>query len=285
MSAKDGITVTVYGLASSEDGVVRYVGQTTGQLDRRLIHHHYDAKKLGTIHKSNWIRRVIERGFEIQIVPIEENAPWGSAEIKWIAWYRQNGFDLVNTTDGGEGVVGYVRDEEWRARRSAAMKGRTSPRKGVKLSDETRAKISAVQKGKVISLEAREKISAALKGRKKSPEHIAKVAAANRKPAMPPPTQEELAKHKAEKSARLSQLRKGRKLAPDHKASIAAGLAKAYAAGRRGALSKLSDDDVREIRRLLDERVLTQRDIAERFRVGDAAISDIKHGKSYKYVK
>lgn len=285
MSTKDGITVTVYGLSSSEDDVVRYVGQTTGPLNQRLIHHHYDAQKLSTIHKSNWIRSVITRGYSIRIIPIEENAPWGTAEIKWIKFYRDAGLDLVNTTDGGEGVVGYIRDAEWRARRSASMKGRQSPRKGVKLSDETREKISVAQKGKVISAQTREKISAALKGRKKSSEHIAKVAAANRKPEQPPPTLEELVRRKAQRSANCSEWQKGRILPEEHKAKIAAGLSMAYANGRRGPMSKLTDDQVRQIRHLLLQPGVKQKDIAAQFKVSAAAISEINHNKSYRHVK
>lgn len=285
MGSKDGITVTVYGLASSEDGKLRYIGQTTGALNKRLIHHHYDAKKLSTIHKSNWIRSVIARGHKIVIFPIEENAPWGSAEIRWIKHYRELGCDLVNTTDGGEGVVGYIRTPEQRAAHADRMRGRTSPRKGVKASDETKARISSAQKGKKISPETREKISAALKGRKKSAEHVAKVVEALRKPK-PPLTDEEVAARKAEKFANLSARSKGKKLDSEHKAKISDGLARAYADGtRRGPKAKLSDEQVREIRALVREITANQKEIAERFCVSQAVISEIKTGKSYKHVK
>lgn len=242
MATKDGITVTVYGLASSEDGKLRYIGQTTGKLTRRLIHHHYDAKKLGTIHKSNWIRSVITRGFEVLIFPIEENAPWGEAEIRWIAHHRAAGVDLVNTTAGGEGVVGYVRTLEQRQAHGARMRGRQSPRKGVKLSEETRAKLSAVQQGKVISESTRAKISAALKGRIKTPEHIEKIAAANRKPPPPPLTDEQIAAKKAQKFANYSAASKGRVASAEHKARISEGLSKAYKDGRRSPRSKPAND-------------------------------------------
>ncbi len=214
MPEKKSITVTVYGLASSEDGKLRYIGQTTGALDRRLIHHRYDAKKLSTIHKSNWIRSVIERGFEIVIFPIECNAPWGTAEQRLIALHRKNGVDLVNTTDGGEGVVGYVRDAEWRAARSALMKGRTSPRKGMKSTDATRAKISAAQLGKAISLEQRAKISKKLTGRKQSPEHTAAATAARK--LVP------RAKLSMEHKEKLRQLNIGRKHSPESIAKMSA---------------------------------------------------------------
>lgn len=280
--------VTVYSLASSKDGVIRYIGQTTGRLDRRLIHHHYDAKQLSTVHKSNWIRSVVASGHEIVIAPIEEGAEWGVAEERWIAHYRGLGFDLVNTTDGGEGVVGYVRDQAWRDRRSALMKGRTSPRKGAKLSPETRAKISEVQKGRVVTEEQRAKISAALKGRKHSPEHIAKVAAANRARAKPKhvPTDEEIAAKKAQKFANLSARSKGKKLPAEHKAGISDGLLKAYAEGKRKApLAKLTDEQVVEIIGLLSRSIYSQQDIAKMYGVGASSISEIKYGRAYKHIQ
>lgn len=279
--------VTVYSLSSSKDGVIRYIGQTTGRLDRRLIHHHYDAKKLSTIHKSNWIRSVINAGHEVVISALEENAEWGTAERKWIAHYRSLGVDLVNTTDGGEGVIGYVRDQAWRDRRSALMKGRTSPRKGAKLTPEQRAQISERQKGRTLTDEQRAKLSAALKGKKKSPEHVAKIAAANRArhPPKPEPTEEEIAAKKAQKFANLSARSKGKKLPSEHKARIAAGLAEAYASGkRRGPQAKLTDDQVVAILGLLSRSIYSQQDIAKMYGVSASSISEIRSGKAYKHV-
>lgn len=279
--------VTVYSLSSSKDGVIRYIGQTTGRLDRCLIHHHYDAKKLSAIHKSNWIRSVINASHEVVIAPIEENAEWGTAERKWIAHYRGLGFDLVNTTDGGEGVVGYVRDQGWRDRKSASMTGQTSPHKGAKLSPETRAKISASQKGRVITDEQRAKISAAMKGRKKSPEHVAKVAASvrARNPPKMPLTEEEIAAKKAQKFANLSARSKGKKLPSEHKARISSGLFEAYASGkRRGPQAKLTDGQVAEIIGLLSRSIYSQQDIAKMYGVSASSISEIRSGKAYKNI-
>lgn len=276
--------VTIYTLASSEDGIVRYIGQTTGRLDKRLIHHHYDAKKLSAIHKSNWIRSVIRSGHTIVISAIEEQAEWGAAERRWIEEFRERGFDLVNTTDGGEGVVGYVRNAEWRARRSALMTGRASPLKGTKMSDEQRAKISAAQVGRVITPEQRAKISAALKGRKKTPEHIEKVAAANRKPKVEP-TAEEIEEKRLQKFSNLSARSKGKVLNSGHKAKISAGLADAYKNGRRPAMAKLTDDQVREIRLLLAGVTMSQREIADAYGISPGAMSELKNGKSYQHVK
>ena len=70
---------------------------------------------------------------------------------------------------------------------SARMKGRTAPNKGVPMSEEQKAKLSAARKGKPSNNKGKPspckgkpnlKISERLKGRKQSPEHIAKRVAA-----------------------------------------------------------------------------------------------------------
>lgn len=48
---------------------------------------------------------------------------------------------------------------------------------------------------------------------------------------------------------------------------------------------KLTEDDVREIRRHLSEGVLLQREIAERYRVCSSVIYDIAHGRSWVNVQ
>lgn len=303
-------TVTVYGLSSSEDDKIRYVGQTTRELKQRLIHHLYDAKTLNKIHKSNWIKKVLNDGYKINIFIIEENAIWAESEIKWIKYYRDEGIDLVNTTDGGEGVVGYVRDDAWRKRKSEQMKGKPSPRKGVKLSDETKAKISAAQIGKEITSETKAKISAALKGRNKSPEHIAKVVAANKGKKRGPlseehkdklsialtgrvMSQESIAKGvKTRKGFKHSQAtkdlwskqRKGKLHSEAQKQKISEGLKKAYKNGRANGMAKFTDDEVREIRKLLDEG-LTGKALSKKYNVSQSVISEIKRRVSYNHIK
>jgi hypothetical protein len=65
-------------------------------------------------------------------------------EIEFIALYgrinTKNGI-LANLTDGGEGVLGHKHSEESRRKNSESKKGKTSNRKGVKLSEETKQKM------------------------------------------------------------------------------------------------------------------------------------------------
>lgn len=92
----------IYGLFSTKDKIIRYVGQTMLQLKIRLKQHISDAlKKRTDTYKDRWIRKCYENGFEINIVPIEtvteENI--NEREIYWIKKIP----NLTNTTSGGEG--------------------------------------------------------------------------------------------------------------------------------------------------------------------------------------
>jgi hypothetical protein len=94
---------------------------------------------------------------------------WQAAEKKWIAQFRQAGYELVNATDGGGGMDGYQHSAEVRAKISTAHKAiadKTSARmKGSKHSAETRAKISAATKGRIRSAETCARLSAAANNR------------------------------------------------------------------------------------------------------------------------
>jgi len=91
-----------------------------------------------------------------------------------------------------EALKGKTKSEEHKRKLSEAGKGKTpwnkgktgvqkGSRLGVKVSVETRAKMSAAQKGKVMSDLQKEKISATLKGRKMSDETKRKMSEARKK--------------------------------------------------------------------------------------------------------
>ncbi len=81
---------------------------------------------------------------------------------------------LVNMTNGGDGVSGWVPSEESRKKMSEAHKGKTPSEenrrklsetsKGRTHSEETRRKLSDVNKGKTLSEEIRKKMSDSQKG-------------------------------------------------------------------------------------------------------------------------
>lgn len=100
---------SVYGLSSSEDDVVRYIGQTTKPLDRRLTQHSMAANSKQTQRSTlyAWIRKASRNGHIITIRLLEAECPWDEAERRWIADYRERyPGTLINLSDGGCGFSG-----------------------------------------------------------------------------------------------------------------------------------------------------------------------------------
>lgn len=160
---------------------------------------------------------------------------------------------------------------------------------GYLVSEAARAKISAAGKGRVTSDETREKLSAATKGKPKSEETRQRMmlaqralAAAN---AKPPPTEQELQERAAQKFANLSARSKGKTLDAGHKQKISAGLSASYQNGRKPARSKLTDEQVREIRLCIQHRSASGAELSRFYGVAQSVISEIRSGKSYQHVK
>jgi len=95
-------------------------------------------------HWSNIVSKLerIGSAYEIRIVEcgLTESEAF-DLEIKRIEFW-QDKVDLSNKTRGGEGVSGLIMSDESKAKMSAKKIGKPSPRKGVKLSNEQKIKIS-----------------------------------------------------------------------------------------------------------------------------------------------
>lgn len=270
MSEKQSITVTVYGLSSSEDGELRYIGQTIMSLAKRLSCHIADARKRSN-HRHHWINSVIAAGHQILISPLMKNAVLHEAEIETIAKYKALGYRLVNQTAGGEGTMGCVPTPEARKNISAAIKGKLK-------SKEHLANIGAAQRGKSrgpLSEATKAKLSIAGTGRMHSAESIKKMSAVQTGRTFSDTA-----------IAKMSATRKGRLLPESHKENIAAALTRAYASGkRRSAQSKLTDEQVKDLRLLLALPGANQRTLAKQYGISEGSISALKNGTSYKFVK
>ena len=100
--------------------------------------------------------------------------------IDWGLYYNRPADELIFLT-GKEHLAlhykGTKRSEETIQRMSDSLKGRASPNKGRKWSDEYKLKQSEAHKGKYPTKETRAKLSRAHKGKKQSDEHIRKRAA------------------------------------------------------------------------------------------------------------
>jgi hypothetical protein len=140
----------IYGLYHPRTGELRYLGQTVQTLKRRLALHMCSANLLKANHSARWLASLVRQ----QLKPrIEELSTASSREeldrleVAFIAKAKTDGVRLTNHTDGGEGQSGRVCSEATKAKIAATKRGMPSPRKGVKLSVETRLKISLGKRG------------------------------------------------------------------------------------------------------------------------------------------
>ena len=95
----------IYGLYSTEDEIIRYVGKTKHVLSKRLREHINGALLRNCkTYKDNWIRSVYSNGYKINIKLIEEcdDSVWEERERYWIKEYD----NLTNLTEGGDGGHG-----------------------------------------------------------------------------------------------------------------------------------------------------------------------------------
>ena len=176
----------VYGLHNG-DGVIRYVGKTVTGAAHRLTEHRWKSNKKDQSKATAVNRWMQKHGVDtIQYTLLAASADphaLNALEVEWIALLRAAGNDLMNHTDGGEGVLGHRHTEAHKAHMSALLTGRL-------VSLETSARISRAKKGVPnpnypktlgpMGAEHKAKLSAALKGRPKPEGHGAKVALAVR---------------------------------------------------------------------------------------------------------
>ena len=197
---------------------VRYVGVTHRNPKKRLKAHVYDARSgKANTHTANWIRSVLRDAVRpvLRVIENGEGTGWDNSEMYWIAWHKEQGFDLTNHTDGGEGSLGFRHSSETRAKLRADKLGK-------KLSLEHRSKISAAGMGRKTSPETRAKLSAVKLGNNPSPEVRAKISAAHLG-----------AKHSPETRAKMSAAHKGTKRSHDVRAKMSDAIKKSWESRER----------------------------------------------------
>jgi len=96
--------IYIYVLIDPRNSQIRYVGKSIRPKDR-LTNHCNDHSKN---HRCYWIQELLSLGMmpkqqTIEIVP--PNISWQEREIYWISYYKRCSANLVNCTDGGDGVL------------------------------------------------------------------------------------------------------------------------------------------------------------------------------------
>ena len=124
---------------------VRYVGYTSKGAEQRLAEHVQEARLKSTnVHRLNWLRSLAKDGVMPQAVVLEQVTAenWKAKEAFWINHFGRK--NLVNSTNGGEGLVNPSQDVRDRisAKVSKLLVG-NQIRKGIPHTTESRIKISA----------------------------------------------------------------------------------------------------------------------------------------------
>lgn len=149
----ENVVVKIYELRDPRDLECkpRYVGITTTSLKRRLGIHLQKHRLKNNTHKNNWIKSLLKDGIKPLPVLIEEVVGWKYAcevEKYWIKEFKEQGYKLVNSTEGGDGSQGYKWTPEVREKCMNHLR--------IRFTDEYRLKLSIAHTGKKMSNRCRE---------------------------------------------------------------------------------------------------------------------------------
>jgi len=163
----------IYSLCDPDTLEIRYIGKSNNP-QKRYYYHLID--KMST-HKVHWIQSLLTIGKVpiLQILEECDESVWAETERKWIAYYRELGYNLTNGTNGGEGT--FHPTDGTRKKMSKWQIGKI-------VSEETRRKISEANKGKAMRKHTEEeliKMSLTHKGKKKTLEHRINLSIAAKK--------------------------------------------------------------------------------------------------------
>lgn len=186
----------VYGLKMDDDEKIRYIGITSKNIQVRINEHLKDLSRTNVkTHKKNWIVSCMNLGKQIGYIILEDNLTQEEAfkkEIEYIKLFKSFGANLVNGTLGGDGV---------RVTNDVRMKFKQ--RKGFRHTKETREKMSIMRKGKKLSDETKRRMSESQKR-------------AGNKPIIT----DEIRKKKSERMKGMTSLMKGKKHSESTKKKI-----------------------------------------------------------------
>lgn len=97
----------IYGLRCPISNLIRYVGKSTSPKSRLRTHIRKAISGEYDHHNARWIRKLSETGYEPQLVilhEVQEGEDWAEIEREYIENFKRDGFDLTNSTLGGDGL-------------------------------------------------------------------------------------------------------------------------------------------------------------------------------------
>lgn len=151
--------VYIYILVDPITYQTRYIGKTKNCYQR--FQHHLVSTANVKSHKRNWINSLIDQGFKplFYIIDEVEEENWKFWERYWICQFKTWGFNLVNHTDGGDGL---------------SNGNQTSFKKGVVPWNKRFYNYGTSKKGSKIPQEVKDKISKGLQGNNCKPKRQVK---------------------------------------------------------------------------------------------------------------
>ena len=114
----------IYALCEPDTNEIRYIGQSSIGL-KRCYQHKKPSSLAAKSHKTNWINKLLAEGKMYQVMIIETlDSPekLNEREMFWISHHKKIGTRLTNSTDGGEGNLGWVPSEETKEKISRKRK-------------------------------------------------------------------------------------------------------------------------------------------------------------------
>jgi GIY-YIG catalytic domain/NUMOD1 domain len=97
---------TLYVLKDPETLEIKYVGITTKSLRERLSGHMKESKRYTHRYKCKWVNSLTERGLKPLIEHLEfcTEDNWEEREKFYIKDFKEKGYKLTNTDEGGRGI-------------------------------------------------------------------------------------------------------------------------------------------------------------------------------------
>jgi hypothetical protein len=260
--------VFIYGLTDPRTGQLRYVGRTIRELRARLNNHIASAREASDRHVNCWIRGLLASGLKPEMILLEEAgaATWEEAETFWIEYWRWLGADLTNLAIGGSGSMGFRHRPE-ALERFKLRSGQNHYAWGKKRPPEVHAAMAAGR----VRYQATNPHP--MLGTKRAPETLAKISAARK--GKPVNLTDEGRRAKEEGMKR-------RWADPDQRAAHLERMTGANNPNFRK--TKLTDDQVRELRRLHASGQMKVPDLAAKFNVSLTLAYNIVAGRTMAHV-
>jgi|ERR1700748_1097333 len=97
-------SIIIYTLSDPITNEIKYIGKTTYSLSKRLAGHIYDSTRRFKNKNYKWIQSLAKKGLKPVIEILEEisSIDWEFWECYYISLFKSWGFELTNTSAGGE---------------------------------------------------------------------------------------------------------------------------------------------------------------------------------------